>query len=227
MNISEIESLVLQHGRQIAALEAEIAALKANSRLGKFAQAPAAAPASPPPQPEGARIYHPITRATIALPSEGELEKMLDVVVAKYPKLRPYSASDRFAAQDHANYLREFSSAFSYIAMRGRSTEVDTTRGVTWWAAEASEWNRQRNMPIDIGVGPFLAAVVAAGDIDFIESDMFGNVWSFALTPYSAGRPAQESWRDVLRGQLRKPLPGKHKPLSADERPSVRLEGTR
>jgi hypothetical protein len=218
MNTTELETMLVSQGRRIATLESEIVALKANGQR-KFAQAP---PASHAAEPEGVRIMHPIERAKIAMPSTAELEKILKVVLAVYPKLRPYSPGDRFADQDAAEFFREFHAAFTFISHLGRAEYIDTKRSISWWAGEATEWWRLRKAPGDINSSPLLAAVVAAGDVNFTQRDEFGNVWAFALVTFG-GRPATEAWRNGLRGQLLSPLPGAHSatPSSSGVRISV------
>ena len=206
MNSAELEAKLAEFGRRLALAESDIVAL--NAKLGFRKVAPLAA--SVAAEPEGARIVYPVERAKIALPSDDELRKLLDVVFGSYPMLRPWTPGSRFASQDEEDFVRQFSAAFTYVAHQGRAEEVDKNRSVGWWADQAGEWWRQKKAPTNIGSGAFLAACVAAGDIPFQRSDQFGNVWAVALLTFG-GRPATEAWRSVLRGDLRRPIPGVHK----------------
>jgi hypothetical protein len=217
MNVTdELEALLVQQGKRIAVLESEVLALKANAGLAHDSRAPAVRPAE-----EGVRITYPVARTKIPLPSPAEMQNLLDVVLAKYPKLRPFSPGDRFAVQDAANFFQEFCSAFEYVAQLGRADQIDTKRGLTWWTAQATEWCRLGKTPADVKGSPLLAAVIAAGDVAFVERDEFGNVWAFALAT-AGGVPATEAWRSVLKNGLDERLrrPGVHK--STDR--SVRFE---
>jgi hypothetical protein len=217
MNLTELEALVVEQGRRLALAESDIVAL--NARLGFRKVTPLAA--SVPAEPDGVRIVHPIERAKIALPTDEELRKLLGVVFGAYPTLRPWTPGSRFADQDEADFNQQFSAAFTYVAHQGRTEEVDKKRSVGWWADQAADWFRQKKAPTNVGSGAFLAACVAAGDIPFQRSDQYGNTWAVALVTFG-GRPATDAWKKVLGGNLRRPLPGVHKPPSG-ERPSVRV----
>lgn len=224
MNTTELEAIVVQQGRRIAALETEIGVLKANAGIAR--KATEARPAAQPVQPEGASVRTVIEPAKIAMPTTSELRKLLDVVLAAYPKLRTWSPGDRYANQDAAEFFRHFSSAFWFVAGKGRTDGVDEKHSVAWWAGEASDWCALQNNRLSISSGSLWAAVIAAGDIGFVQGDNFGNVWAFALAPFG-GRPATEAWRNTLRGNLdsKLQLPGKYKPLSSERSPTVRFGG--
>jgi hypothetical protein len=213
MNVAELESLVLQQGRRIATLETELAALKAG-RVGKIAQASTVAPRAEEAE-EGVRVFYPVDGASIALPGAADLEKLIGIVAAKYPKLLP-SKTGRYAFEDSNRFFEEVRAGFAFVAARGRSDEVDEKRSLGWWIDAASEWCRLQNTTSRVTGSALLVAALASGDVDYVEGDEFGNVWSFALEPYSGGRVATEAWRSVLNGrQLRKPRPGKHRGASS------------
>ena len=206
MNVTELEAIVAQLGHRLAIAESDIVAL--NAKLGFRKVAPLAA--SVAAEPEGSRIVYPVERAKIALPTDDELRKLLDVVFGSYPTLRPWTPGSRFASQDEEDFVRQFSAAFTFVAHQGRTEEVDKKQSIGWWADQAEEWWRQRNAHTNVGGGAFLAACVAAGDIQFQRSDTWGNVWAVGLVSFG-GRAATEAWRSALRGDLRRPLPGVHK----------------
>ncbi|WP_072824770.1 hypothetical protein [Bradyrhizobium erythrophlei] len=213
MNLAELEALVVEQGRRLALAESDITALKANQGFRKVTPLAASVAA----EPEGARITLSIERAKIALPNEDELRKLLDVVFGTYPTLRPWTHGSSYAFQDEQNFTRQFSAAFGYVSSQGRADEIDMKHSVSWWADQASDWLRHRGDRTDIGGAAFLAACVAAGDVAFQRSDQFGNVWAVGLASWE-GRKATEAWRNVLCGELRRPVPGIHK---APERSSL------
>jgi hypothetical protein len=207
MNLTELEALVIEQGRRLALAESDIIAL--NAKLGFRKVAPLAA--SVAAEPEGARIVHPIERAPIALPTDDELLKLRGVVFGAYPTLRPWTQGSNYAFQDEQDFKRQFAAAFTFVAHLGRTDEVDKKRSVSWWADEAAEWWSQRGSRTNVGGSAFLTACVAAGDVPFQRSDQFGNVWAVALVRFGGAKPKKEAWRDVLGGQLLRPLPGVHK----------------
>jgi hypothetical protein len=205
MNVTELEALVVEQGRRLALAESDIVAL--NAKLGFRKVAPLAA--SVAAEPEGARIVYPVERAKIALPTDDELPKLRDVVFATYPTLRPWTPGSNYAFQDEENFNRQFSAAFTYVAHKGRD-EIDMKHSSSWWADQASDWLRHRGDRTNIEGAAFLTACLAAGDVEFQRSDQFGNVWAVGLASWG-GRKATEAWRNVLRGDLRRPIPGVHK----------------
>lgn len=207
---AESEAKLAEFGRRLALAESEISALKANQGGPKKVT-----PLSAPAQETVVQISHPVERCPIALPNEEERGKLLGVVFNAYPTLRPWTPGSNYASQDEQDFVRQFSAAFTYVANHGRADEIDHKRSASYWADQASEWWRQRGSNSRVGGAAFLAACVAAGDISFQRSDHWGNTWAVALASYG-GKPATDSWRHVLRGDLRRPTPGIHKPPSGD-----------
>lgn len=220
MNITELEAMVLAQGRSIKALEVQLGALKANAGAPPKIAAHALSART---EPQGVRILYPVEKAKIALPNEAEMKLLPDAVFAKYPRLRPYTLTDRYSYQDQADFFKGFCEAFAFVAVRGRTDEVDTKRSLGWWSGEASDWLKTQGYTATISSSHLLVAAIAAGDVGFTQSDELGNQWAFALATHG-GRPATDAWRNVLRGQLRPPLPGAYKTPAVG--PTVRFEGS-
>jgi hypothetical protein len=212
MTPKEMEIAIIALQRENSGLISRVTALELNAAPREVVSPNVTRPAQLAGS-DGTRIFHPIERAKIALPNDEELKKLLDVVFGCYPTLRPWTAGTRFASQDEEDFIRQFSAAFTFVAHQGRAEELDTKRSVGWWADQAVQWWSHRNARTNVGGGAFLAACVAAGDVDFQRSDQFGNIWAVALVTFG-GRPATSAWQNVLRGQLRRPLPGVHKPVA-------------
>jgi hypothetical protein len=211
MTLTELEALVVEQGRRLALAESDIFALKSNQGFRKVRPIEVNPPTA---EPEGARIIHPVESAKIALPNAEELRKLLEIVFGTYPTLRPWTPGSRSAFADEQVFTEEFSAAFIFVANQGRAAKLDK-KSICRWADEAGDWWRQRNNRKNVGGGAFLAACIAAGDVEFQRSDHFGNVWAVALATFG-GRPATEAWRNVLRGEIRRPIPGVHKPPSGE-----------
>jgi hypothetical protein len=156
-------------------------------------------------------ITYPIECAPIVLPIiESEYRKLISVVLDAYPQLRR-SNNPRYATEDEAGFLRESYAAFERISHLRRTEKVDHKHAVSWWASEANQWRRSQE---EIRGDAFIAAVIAAGDVSFIEADHYGNSWAFGLATFG-GRPATEGWRRVLKGQLLTPIAGRFEAPSA------------
>jgi hypothetical protein len=205
------EELILA---RLDALEAEVAVLKINAGLVE----PVARDVAPTKLVEPKlSITHPIETSPIVLPTEAEYRRILSAVRDAYPQLRPRS-NPRFADQDEAGFFREFCAAFERVSHLRRTENVDSKHALSWWVDETNRW-LHGSQQID-GIA-FLAAVIGAGDVSFVQRDEYGNAWAFGLATFG-GRPATEAWRRVLKGQLLTPVAGRFGPPGP--RPSVRLE---
>ncbi len=198
-------------------LEAEVAALKVNAGLVK----PVVHDAAPAKFVErGVTITHPEENSPIVLPTEAEYRGILSAVRDAYPQLWRPSNNPRFTDQDDAEFFRDFCAVFERVSYLRRIAEVDSKHSLSWWVDEINR--RLHGRQIDGAA--FLAAVIGAGDVSFVQRDGYGNAWAFGLATFG-GRPATESWRRVLKGQLLAPIAGRFGPPSA--RPSVTVEGAR
>jgi len=194
---------------ELEALTTRVAALEANAGLVK----PAAQDVAPAKFVEPkVSITHPPIECPIVLPTEIEYRGILSAVRDAYPQLWR-SANPRFADQE----FRDFCAAFERVShLRRTAEEVDSKHSLSW-VDETNQWLKGRQ----IDGTAFLAAVIGAGDVSFVQRDEYGNVWAFGLATFG-GRPATEAWRRVLKGQLLTPVAGRFGAPSS--RPSVRLE---
>ncbi len=199
---------------ELEALKTRVAALEANAGLVEPAAQRIVAPAKFV-EPK-VSITHPPIECPITLPTQTEYRGILRAVRDAYPQLWPRS-NPRFADQDDAQFFRDFPAVFECVSHLRRTEEVDSKHSLSWWVDEINR--RLNGRQIDGAL--FLAAVIGAGDVSFVQRDEHGNVWSFALATFG-GRPATEAWRRVLKGQLLTPVAGRFGAPSS--RPSVRLE---
>jgi hypothetical protein len=181
--------------QRIAALEAEISALKA----GKVAQV---APVSVPDE-TGVRITLIEEPSSFLRPTLSELRRLYDIVCSKFPQFKPRSSASRFADQEAEEYFSGFEWCFERLGFIGRSATPDVKHYCSFWSAECGDWLRKfrPNHRGNIGAG-FLAAAVAHNDIPYIVgNEQQGVVWSIGLTAHG-GRMPTDAWRKVLTGQL-------------------------
>jgi hypothetical protein len=186
--------------QRISMLEAELAELKA---------AKVARPSQPQPHPakdEGLRITYLVEPSSFVRPTQNELHKLHDVVLAKYSQFSPHLSS-RWASQEKQEYFDGFEWAFERLGYIGRSATPDHKHYVDFWSGECRDWLRLHRPAHcgNIGAG-FLAAVVAHGDIPYTVGDEArGIVWAVGLTSFG-GTKASDAWRRVLDGKLMVPV---------------------
>jgi hypothetical protein len=185
--------------QRIAQLEAEIAQLKAGHRD------PRAAPVADQYE-QGVRITQLVEPSNFVRPTEKELRKLYDIVLAKYPQLVP-RLSARWADDERREHFDGFVWSFERLGYVGRTSAPDTRRYVNHWVEEAKDWLRLHRPAHsgNIGAG-FLIATIAHGDICFTPGDENrGVVWTIGVTPFG-GAKATDAWLRVLDGQLMAPV---------------------
>lgn len=176
--------------QRIAALEAELQALKAER-----APAPAAQK-----EEQGARIIQLNTEITSGLPSLDQLRRLFSIVRTGVPQAKTH---------DDDAPLRGFCGAYRFVANCGRVAAPNNKHSLGWWCDEMKSWLRARDsMTMDVNGSSFIAAVLASGDILYVPHDATrGFVWEFSIVPpQHGGKPASpDGWRRVLDGSLMAP----------------------
>jgi hypothetical protein len=179
-----------QTEQRIAALEAEIAVLKA----GRSAPRQTA-----PLVEEGVTVSYP-RDYPILMPTTEQYEKLIAIVQRVYPTSVPNGDQE---------FFRGFIGSFERIASLRRSNGLNTAlgRGVQYWADEAYNWLRERGTPAETTNGSFWAAVVASGDVNFsLRED--GILPYYGLTfDTDARKISPGAWQRVLsESQPRSPV---------------------
>lgn len=146
------------------------------------------------------------TTAGFVMPSMEELRKLFDIVISRYPHLRPQPYRDRFRHDADPDGFLSFCAFFFRIGHLKRTEQPNTKRAIGWWINEAEQF-----LSTAAGQKPekgdaFVVAVIAHGDVGFIPYDgTVGQLWEFCLDPHS-GRSATDEWRKVLAGELPTPM---------------------
>jgi hypothetical protein len=148
--------------------------------------------------------------AKVVLPTEDEFQRLLTIVLDRYPILRPREDTEDFRAQFRAAFIR--------LAHCGRRDKPDTERGLGWWLDDAQEWCRRHQVnPSWIGGAAFTAAVIAHGDIRYVIDD-WPHDFAVALQ-FGGGYEPKDWWRRALAGTLLEPTPPPYpKPPSSPAR---------
>jgi hypothetical protein len=181
---------------RIAALETKIAEAQAELAALKGARV-----ASPPQPPRNeVRVVELHNERLDGMPSLAELKKLYNAVLHRVPEARSYDPDAGF---------RGFLAAFRYVSNCGRIAAPNAKLGIGYWLDDMKGWLRQRDsLTLDVTGSSFLAAIFAAGDIQYVPHDsMMGYVWEFSLVPPNhGGKPADASgWRRVLDGSIMPP----------------------
>jgi hypothetical protein len=187
----------------MSALEARVAALEA----GKVAPKK---PAPRPPVDEGVRITYLTTApAASLLPTDAQLMELRSIVLKHHPKLAP-DACGRFADQDQIEFDRGIVGAFRWLATIGRADEINHRAYLTYWGDCAEQYLSSLGTPATIRGNSLMAAVLAWGDVAYVEGDNFGNVPALGLATYGGKLPTAASWQRVLaEKQILRPTPGR------------------
>jgi hypothetical protein len=169
---------VSQLEAQVAALNGEIAALKA----------PKAVRPAPPPE-EGVKITTVLPVAHPRhLPADGEFRALHRIVVARYPALKfRNNVDDEFGS---------FKASFQFVCSLTKTAQPVTKYAASWWLDYAQQWCRDAG--VQGLIRGFLPAIIATGDVQYcLESNS-----TYWLDPYrSNGRLVDPSaWRQLLNG---------------------------
>jgi hypothetical protein len=187
---------------RITALEAEIAALKAQQNT---ASAPVKI-APKPVEPEGVVVSYPTPRRIFEMPDNSALERLAEIVFTKFPTLRP-TFSGRWAREDQQEFEKGFRSAFLALGHIERRN-VDHKRALSFWTEYAEETCRALGRSASIPGSALMVAAIAAGNCEYVLADRMNGVVPVLGLCHGAGMgklPGNE-WRNVLAtGQILQP----------------------
>lgn len=197
--------------RRVEAQEAEIVSLR--EQLDETRNRPS--PVQQQPQPATLKemdqpmIVEVLDRISSAMtPSDDELERLHEIVVSKYPTLRP-EFRGRMADRDEQDYKNGFRLAFLWLANVGRVPDLNRKYYASWWNEACEQWGRRHQV---FGTPVIGIAALAWGDVKVGWGT--GASICFGLDPYAGIKPTKPTWRDVLEGRI-KP---QHIDLSAELR---------
>ena len=209
--MSELEKLKAEHaalGRRIAKLEGSKPAPKRSDE-------------------RGVTISYPVPPSTLVMPSDEQLHKLLDIVLAVYPRLAPaielsfmQKLTLRNATPETARtikpdveaikaaFFENFRACFVSIGGMKVTEEPDRRYFIGFHCDNARSWLKSYAVHTEIGVEGFICAVLAHGSIPYTDGSQNaqdGCVWECGLSPYS-GRSVVDGWKHVLAsGRLRQP----------------------
>ena len=207
--MSELEKLRAEHealGKRIAKLE------------GSKPDAPKRPHAD---EPRGVRVTTSVPQSTLIMPSDEQLHKLLDIVLASYPRLAPAielsfmqrltlrNASKELADQIkpdvkgiEAGFFKNFRACFVSIGGMKLMEEPDRRHYVSHHVEVARAWLRSFNINVEISTEAFIAAALAHG-VPYTDGNVDGNVWELGLSAY-VGRSVVDGWKQILdSGRLR------------------------
>lgn len=125
------------------------------------------------------------------LPNDEELDRLLRMVEAAYPKLRPINKE-------------QFARAIHFLVYVYRVEKPNTLYATTFWIDGAREWFRSQGISSEMTLKPFVAAALAS-NIVFAPLDEFPFGVDLGINLGSASKPSS-AWRDVLRNGIRPPV---------------------
>jgi hypothetical protein len=189
----------MTQAEEIAELKSQIAEL--NRRIGSKDASPAPAKIAPAmPEPEGTTVSFPVARSAFVMPSQEEFRRLRDIVFAKFPKLNVTEGlvfrGD--AEQNEQEYFKQFCASFRALGMLHRTAAPDRKRYVSYWIDTCEDWLKAAGNSTSISGLPFIAAVLAHGDIPYAGLFTEGCVFEVGLNAYRMGRPPRDAWKQVL-----------------------------
>jgi hypothetical protein len=182
----------------LAELKSEVARL--NAKIAELeGKAPKLAP-KPVPE-ERPLISYAVLSSNFVRPTENELRRLADIVLARFPRLGPRKTLRGWLSDEYETAFREgFAWSFQRLGFIGRTAEPDKKYYVEHWMHDAKDW-LVRYRPNHYGdiAGSFLCACVAHGDVAHIVGDQSrGIVWSVGLTAHGGKLPTGVGWKRVL-----------------------------
>ncbi len=153
-----------------------------------------------PPKPLFPTLLNPM----FAVPSAEQLARLQDIVLTAYPCLKPTSAQiDGFDS---------FLASFAAISMMPRTKDggLNLKYDRMTYIQRAETICQQLQIPGDITVRGFTAAIIASGDVSFaITVDRFPSDSGYGLADFHGVAATGEGWMNLLNGKsvIRKPLP--------------------
>jgi hypothetical protein len=193
---------------EVAALKEQMAAL--NAKLSALGEAPPVDVARDQFARETPRRVEP-RRVEISYLADRDDAKDLPSAESIYAQLFK-RAGDAFpllakSIAKEPDPLGRFTSAFRWLATKGRSKEPNVKLSFSIWVDDARDWLRAHSIHPDLLRGPdLLLAVIASNDIPFTPGDSsIGQLWEIGIERYGGTPPIPGAWRQVLAGNLRKP----------------------
>jgi hypothetical protein len=187
----------MTNAEEIALLKSQIAELK--SRFDAK-DAPPVKIATKPVEPEGTQIFYPAPVSSFTMPSPAELSQLRDIVFAKYPRLN-VTEGMVFRGDNEANeaeYFKQFCASFRALGAMHRTERPDKKHYISFWMDLASDWLKTVRDSTSISGLPFIAAVLAHGDICYSGLFVDGATFEVGLNAYRMGKPPGDAWKKVL-----------------------------
>ena len=189
-----------EDNNRVAELEAQVAQLKTELA----ALRPAPKPALKPYVEEGTRVIlePPPFIQPPDFPSQSELDSLLRIVLASYPKLAPAGDADKFKA--------DFRLSFLSLCHIRRKPEVDKQHTMSFWRDYGQDTLAGLNITAKLGLGSFIAATIAHGDI--VHTSPF-HEFNFSVSAGlffgggTEGRPYSGAWKKIFEaGRVNAPV---------------------
>jgi hypothetical protein len=150
--------------------------------------------------------------AGVTMPTDSELAKLLDIVVAAHPG-------------EFRDDVKEFRRAFYAVGRLGRLPEPSNDRYFISTVDDANEILRAHRLKSVEG-DMLLCAAIAWGDVLWRAPDKaMGSQLEISLAKLNSGSPAKAKWREILacKANLVAPLPPRSMHASSSTYPTPRV----
>jgi hypothetical protein len=128
------------------------------------------------------------------------LDSLLRIVLSEYPKLAPAGDTDRYKASFRLSFL-------SLCHIRRRDG-IDKQHTMSFWRDLGQDTLASLHVTSRLELAPFVAAVIASGDIDYTHPNHPMNLsMSAGLIFGGVGRVYNGAWKKVLEaGRVNAPV---------------------
>jgi hypothetical protein len=205
-DIAELKAQVAERDgieRRFEKIEAENAALHA--KIAALEERGVRKSIAPPPRPleEGTRVFYPTPAASFAMPSDDQLQRLTAIAIGAYPAFADCSCMGLHRPspeQNRSEWNKQFKAAFLALGHMRRTNEPDRKHYWYHWKDKAEDILRVIGRPETLYFNPFMAAVLAWGDIPFSGVGLHhtGAVVEIGVSEYVGRQASDASWKRVL-----------------------------
>jgi hypothetical protein len=196
---ASLEAENADRARENAELKASNSSLRAEVEKLK----PKPAPLPRPLVEEGTKISYPTPAASFAMPSDDQLLRLTAIAVGAYPAFADCSRMGLHRPSPEQNrneWNKQFKAAFLALGNMRRSETPDHKHYCHHWKDKCEDILRTLGRPETLYFNPWMAAVVAWGDIPYsgVGLQHEGTLVEVGLAEYTGRVASDANWRRVL-----------------------------
>jgi hypothetical protein len=155
-----------------------------------------------------------------------QVKHLIEIAQAGFPMVKWVLRPEQDPAEHGRQYAQQFAASMRWLVTAMRRPEgPNYNYALDFWIGAAEGAARMRGESISIRSRPFLAAVVASADVSFTAWWEPGAELAIGLKVGDDFERCSQSWRKLLKGEIRVPKPVEARQLREAQRSPVRLFG--